>query len=90
MADERQPSTPVDESEDKGRAGVMRDNRFGTNASVLRTTQKELSEAWKDLKRLQASEDLTKLVIRKSRRLIQDSYAALNRTGGNMPERKNS
>ena len=53
-------------------------------------TQKELSDARKDLKRLRASEELTKLVIRRSRRLIQDSYAALNRTGENLPERKNS
>jgi hypothetical protein len=57
---------------------------------VLRTAQKTLSESWRELKRLQASQEVTKELIQESKLAIQESYAALERIRECMRERKNS
>ena len=69
---------------------VMWNTRIGTDDIVLRTTQETVSGSWRDLRRLRASQELTKMVLQQSQLALQQSYAALKRIRVYMPERKNS
>lgn len=64
----------------------MRGVRFGIDDSCLR----RLWESWRELKRLQASQEVTKELIQELKLAIQESYAALERIRECMRERKNS
>jgi hypothetical protein len=61
-----------------------------TDDIVLRTTQETVSDSRRYLRRLQASQKLTKMVLHKSQLALQEGYAALERFRASMGEPKNS